>query len=428
MVAIPFVRPRFSREVRMNLLHAAILGLMATPAVAAAQPKPQKSAAPPSTTEVEAVKGSNAFSVGLYARLRSQPGNLFFSPESISTAFAMAYAGARGQTAAEMQHVFHFTLPQAQLHPAMGALLAGMNSQHQGYALRVADALWAQQNAGFLPDYLKIVQSDYAAGFHRVDFKVSPENVRNTINNWVEQQTNNKIQNLIGPGVLTPATRLVLTNAIYFKGDWLNPFEKSSTQKEEFHLAPSQFVMAPLMHRTGSYSYYDGGTFQLLELPYEGGDLSMDVLLPKSIDGLPALEHSFTASNVNDWLEKLEPEDKVILTFPRFTMTQQFELSNALSRMGMAQAFGGSADFSGMTGKPDFTISAAIHKAYIDVNEQGTEAAAATSVVMRATAARVPFPTPPPVVFRADHPFLFMIRETKSDAILFLGRVTDPTK
>ncbi|HEY1766015.1 MAG TPA: serpin family protein, partial [Terracidiphilus sp.] len=189
-----------------------------------------------------------------------------------------------------------------------------------------------------------------------------------------------------------------------------------------------QFVMAPLMHRTGSYSYYDGGTFQLLELPYEGGDLSMDVLLPKSIDGLPALEHSFTASNVNDWLEKLEPEDKVILTFPRFTMTQQFELSNALSRMGMAQAFGGSADFSGMTGKPDFTISAAIHKAYIDVNEQGTEAAAATSVVMRATAARVPFPTPPPVVFRADHPFLFMIRETKSDAILFLGRVTDPTK
>ncbi len=412
----------------MNLLHAALLGLIASPAVAAAQPKPQKNADPPTATEVDAVKGSNAFAVDLYAQLRSQPGNLFFSPESISTAFAMAYAGARGQTAAEMQHVFHFTLPQGQLHPAMGALLAGMNSPHKGYELRVADALWAQQNAAFLPGYLKLVQADYAAGFHRVDFKASPENVRNTINNWVEQQTNNKIQNLIGPGVLTPATRLVLTNAIYFKGDWLSTFEKASTQNEEFHLSPAQFVMAPLMHRTGSYRYYDGGTFQALELPYEGGDLSMDVLLPKSVDGLPALEQSFTASHINDWLAKLEPEDKVILTFPRFTMTQQFELSNALSALGMPQAFGGSADFSGITGKRDFTISAAIHKAYIDVNEQGTEAAAATSIIMRATAARVPFPTPPPIVFDADHPFLFMIRDTKTGAILFLGRVTDPTK
>ncbi len=411
----------------MNLLHVAILGFMAALAIAQSQPKPLPNAGPPSATQVEAVKGSNAFAVDLYAHLRSQPGNLFFSPESISTAFSMAYAGARGQTAAEMQHVFHFTLPQAQLHPAMGELLAGMNAPHKGYELRVADALWAQQNASFLPSYLKLVQSDYAAGFHRVNFQTSPEAVRDTINKWVEQQTNNKIQNLIGPGVLTPATRLVLTNAIYFKGDWLNPFEKSSTQTEAFHLSSAQFVMAPLMHRTGSFRYYDGGTFQALELPYEGGDLSMDVLLPKSIDSLPALEQSFTASKVNDWLEKLEPEDKVILTFPRFTMTQQFELSDALSAMGMPQAFG-SADFSGMTGKPDLTISAAIHKAYIDVNEQGTEAAAATSIVMQATAMRVPFPEPPPVVFRADHPFLFMIRDTKTGAILFLGRVTDPTK
>ncbi|SPE19491.1 Proteinase inhibitor I4 serpin (fragment) [Candidatus Sulfotelmatomonas gaucii] len=340
----------------------------------------------------------------------------------------MAYAGARGQTAAEMQHVLHFTLPPAQLHPAMGALLTSMNAQHNGYQLRVADALWAQQDASFLPSYLKLVQSDYAAGFHRVNFKASPDTVSNTINHWVEQQTNNKIQNLIGHGVLTPATRLVLTNAIYFKGDWLNPFEKASTQNEEFHTSASQFVMVSLMHRTGSYRYYDGGTFQALELPYSGDELSMDVLLPKANNGLPALEQSFTASAAGDWLQKLEPVDKVILTFPRFTMTQQFELSSALSAMGMPQAFGGAANFSGMTGKPDFTISAAIHKAFIDVNEQGTEAAAATSIIMRATAARVPFPEPPPVVFRADHPFLFLIRDAKSGAILFLGRVTDPTK
>jgi serpin B len=384
--------------------------------------------AAPAADQIQIVQGSNAFAVDLYAQLRSQPGNLFFSPESISTAFAMAYAGARGQTAAEMQHVFRFTLPPAQLHPAMGALLASWNAQHKGCELRVADALWAQEDASFLPAYLKLVQTDYAAGFHRVNFKASPDAVRNTINHWVEQQTNNKIQNLIGSGVLTPTTRLVLTNAIYFKGDWLNTFDKASTQNEEFHTSASQFVMAPLMHRTGSYRYYDGGTFQALELPYAGDELSMDVLLPKTNDGLAALEQSFTAAAIGDWLEKLQPVDKVILTLPRFTMTQQFELSNALSAMGMPQAFGASADFSGMTGKPDFTISAAIHKAYIDVNEQGTEAAAATSVVMRATAARVPFPEPPPIVFRADHPFLFMIRDTKTGAILFLGRVTDPTK
>jgi len=415
----------------MKLLHAAVLALLTAPEIIPAQPsRPQGPAPPPAATanRVEAVKGSNAFAVDLYAHLRAQPGNLFFSPESISTAFAMAYAGARGHTASEMQRVFHFTLPAAQLHPAMGGLLAAMNAPHNGYQLRVADALWAEQSASFLPGYMKLVQSDYAAGFHRVNFKSSREAVRNAINQWVEKQTDNKIQNLIGPGVLTPATRLVLTNAIYFKGTWLNTFENASTQNEEFHTSAAQFVMAPLMHRTGSYSYFDGGTFQALELPYEGGDLSMDVLLPKSNDGLPALEESFTNAAIGDWLEKLQPVDKVILTFPRFTMTQEFELSSALSAMGMPQAFGSSADFSGMTGKPDFTISAAIHKAYIDVNEQGTEAAAATSIIMRATAARVPFPEPPPVVFRADHPFLFLIRDNKSGAILFLGRVTDPTK
>ncbi len=222
-------------------------------------------AAPPSSNaadQTEAVSGSNAFAVDLYAQLRSQPGNLFFSPESISTAFGMAYAGARGQTATEMQHVFHFTLPPDKLHPAMGALLNQMNAAHKGYELRVADALWAQQDADFLPDYLKLVQSDYGAGFRRVDFKSSPDAVRGAINAWVEKQTNDKIKDLLGPGVLNATTRLVLTNAIYFKGDWQDPFEEDATQKEEFHLSSSQWAMAPLMHRTGGYSYYDGGTFQ----------------------------------------------------------------------------------------------------------------------------------------------------------------------
>lgn len=404
------------------LLGAILLVVSSCPAVAA------KPGAVSAADQAEVTKGNNAFALDLYGHLREQKGNLFFSPESISTAFAMADGGARGQTAAEMARVFHFTLPADQLHPAMGALLADMNAPHPGYDLHVADALWAQQDARFLPSYLSLMQSDYGADFHRVDFKTQPEAVRGAINRWVEQQTNNRIQNLIGPGVLTPMTRLVLTNAIYFKGTWRNPFEKGATQDGEFHLSAAQTATAPLMHRTGAYHYYDGGAFQELELPYEGDDLAMVVLLPKQTDGLPALEQRFTAAAAQQWIDELAPAHKVIFTLPRFTMTQQFELSGTLSAMGMPQAFTPAADFSGMTGKPEFSISAAIHKAFIDVNEEGTEAAAATSTVMVATAMLRPAQEPPPIIFRADHPFLFMIRDTKTGGILFMGRVEDPRK
>ncbi len=380
-------------------------------------------AAPPAD-QAEAVSGSNAFAVDLYAQLRSQPGNLFFSPESISTAFAMAYAGARGQTAKQMADVFHYSLPPGELHPAMGALLTAMNAPHTGYELHVANALWAQQDENFLPSYLHLVQSSYGAGLHKVDFKSSPDTVRAAINQWVEHETNDKIKNLLAPGVLTPATRLVLTNAVYFKGDWLSQFDKKATETGDFHVSSSLTVQAPLMHRTGSgYRYLSGGSFQALELPYKGNDLAMVVLLPNQTDGLAALENSLTAAALSDWLEKLQPASKVELTLPRFTMTQQFELGKTLAAMGMPLAFSRSADFSAMTGKPEFTISAAIHKAFVDVNETGTEAAAATATVMLEMARRA---EPPPIVFRADHPFLFLIRDTKSGSILFLGRVTDP--
>jgi serpin B len=411
----------------MKSLLRALLIVFCSCAPLAAQPKPA-TAATKDSDQAEAVKGSNAFTVDLYAQLRAQPGNLFYSPESISAAFAMAYAGARGQTATEMQKVLHFTLPAERLHPAMGALLTQMNGQHNGYELHVADALWAEQDASFLPAYLTLVQTDYGAGFRPVDFKSSPEAVRATINQWIEQQTNNKIQNLLGPGTVTSATRLLLTNAIYFKGAWRDQFDKNYTEDEEFHLSAKQSIKTPMMNRNGGYRYYDGGTFQELEMPYKGEELAMIILLPKEIGGLPALEKSFTSSAVSTWLNKLAPVSKVILSLPRFTMTQQFELSGTLSKMGMPQAFSGSADFSGMTGKPNFMISAAIHKAFIDVNEQGTEAAAATAITMVATAIRRPDNEPPPIIFDADHPFLFLLRDTSSGSILFLGRVTDPTK
>ena len=395
--------------------------LLLSPETAMAQTSP-----PPTPDQAALTAGNNAFAIDLYGQLRKQDGNLFFSPESISTAFAMAYAGARGSTASEMATALHFTLPPDRLHPAMGALLTSLNAAHNGYQLRVADALWAEKDYTFLDDFLKLTASDYGAGFNRVDFKGAPEQVRATINQWVEQKTEDKIKDLLPAGSLTPATRLVLTNAIYFKGDWQTQFDKAATKDEDFHLSTAQTVKAPLMHLTARLNYFNGGTFQAAEIAYKSGELSMIVLLPNDGAGLPALEQSLTAANAQQWFSQLRGGAKIILTLPKFKMTQQFQLGNTLRAMGMAQAFQkGAADFSAMTGKRDFWISAAIHKAYIDVNEEGTEAAAATGIVMRSMAMQR---EQPPIIFRADHPFLFVIRDNRSGGILFMGRVTDPTK
>jgi serpin B len=336
----------------------------------------------------------------------------------------MAYAGAHGSTASEMAKALHFTMPPDKLHPAMGALLRDLNATHEGYQLSVANALWAQQGYTFLDTFLSLLKTDYGAGLNQVNFRGATEAARLTINQWVEQKTQDKIKDLLQPGALRPDTRLVLTNAIYFKGDWETPFDKAQTKDEDFHLSPAQAATTPLMHREGRFSYFDGGTFQILEIPYKSKELSMIVFLPKDAGGLSALEPSITGSNLQQWLGKLASVPKVIVTMPKFKMTQQFELGSTLSAMGMPQAFSGSADFSGMTGHRDFAISEVIHKAYVDVNEEGTEAAAATAVTMRALAMRAP--EGPPPVFRADHPFVFMIRDNRSASILFMGRMADP--
>jgi serpin B len=401
------------------LLALFILCLVLAPGAPGAEMKPLATADRTAVTE-----GNNIFAAALYGRLRHQSGNLFFSPESISTALAMAYAGARGSTASEMAKTLHFTLPPDKLHPAMGALLRDLNATHEGYQLSVANALWAQQGYTFLDDFLRLLKSDYGAGLNQVDFKGATEAARLTINQWVEQKTQDKIKDLLQPGALRPDTRLVLTNAIYFKGDWETQFDKAQTKNEDFHLSPAQTTPAPLMHREGRFSYFDGGTFQILEIPYKSKELSMIVFLPKDAAGLSALEESLTGSNLQEWLGKLASVPKVIVTMPKFKMTQQFQLGPTLSAMGMPQAFSGSADFSGMTGHRDFAISAVIHKAYVDVNEEGTEAAAATGVTMRTMAMRAP--EGPPPVFQADHPFVFMIRDNRSASILFIGRMADP--
>jgi serpin B len=371
------------------------------------------------------VEGNNAFALALYHQLSHQAGNLFFSPESISTALAMAYAGARGSTASEMAEALHFTVPQGQLHPAMGALLRDLNAAHSDYQLNVANALWAQQGYTFLDQFLNLLRTDYGAGLQQVDFKAAPEAARGTINQWVEQKTQDKIKDLLSPGSLKPDTRLVLTNAIYFMGNWQTQFDKAQTKNDEFYLSQTKSAAAPMMHREGSFGYFDGGTFQVLEIPYKSNALSLIVLLPKERGGLPGLEDSMTASKMQQWLSRVAPVPKVIVSVPRFKSTQEFELSTALRALGMPQAFGSGADFSGMTDKRDFAISAVIHKAFVDVNEEGTEAAAATAVTMRALAMHVTGPPPP--VFRADHPFIFLSRDKGLRSILFMGRMTDPT-
>jgi len=404
-----------------------LLSLLATCLISMAPAWAAQTPASATADRAAVVEGNNAFAVDLYGQLRSRSSNLFFSPESISTALAMTYGGARGDTAAEMAKSLHFTLPPDRLHPAMGALLGDLNAPHNGYQLHVADALWVQQGYAFLDDFLKLTKNDYGAGFNQVDFKGATEAARLTINEWVGQKTENKIKDLLQPGVLKPTTRLVLTNAIYFKGDWQTPFDKDRTEVEDFHLSPVQTVRAPLMHIRNSFYYLNGGTFRVLEIPYKNNELSMIVFLPNDVSGLPAFENSLTESSLRQWLGQLQPASDVILTLPKFKMTRQFELQQTLGRMGMEQAFGKSADFSGITGGRDLFISSVIHKAFVDVNEEGTEAAAATAVMMRDMAKQNRTP-PPPIVFRADHPFIFLIRDNRSGGILFMGRVIDPTK
>jgi serpin B len=375
-------------------------------------------------------QANNAFAIDLYAKLA--PGNsenLFFSPNSIETALAMTYAGARADTAKQMAAVLHLPPDSSTVHKDLGNFIAELNGEGaqkgnaRSYQLSVANALWGQAGFHFLPDFVSLLKTNYGAGFQEVDFLHNAEAARQTINAWVEKETHDKIQNLIAPGILNPATELVLTNTIYFKGTWATPFEKKATQEQPFHISAGDEKKVPMMQRTGNYRYAEGADFKALKLPYAGYELSMIVLLPNAVGGLPQLEKELTTSTkLSDFLDKFDDE-KVVVSMPRFQMTDSFELGPTLISMGMEDAFGGRADFSGMTGTRKLFISNVIHKAFVDVNEQGTEAAAATAPVMGYSMA---FRPQPPKVFRADHPFLFVIRDERSGAILFMGRLVEP--
>jgi serpin B len=425
------IQSMFLRKVKTAAVVALVLGVLGGglgifwPASRAAdQEKNVRILVPADPAQVKAdkpliVKGNTEFAFDLYGRLRSQNGNLFLSPYSISTALAMTSTGARNQTLLQMENTLRFPVEQKRLHPAFGSLIDDTRSG-KGYQLHVANALWCQMNYPFTNEFLDVNQTCYGGRPSGVDFAGNTEQARQTINAWVEKQTQDKIKELIKQGILDNLTRLVLTNAIYFKGNWETQFDKKYTQDQPF-LGMDGKKNVPLMQRTGKLKYADGGAFQVLELPYSGKELSLVAFLPKQVEGLAAFEKTLNQENLARWLEQMQ-EREVVVYLPRFKMTSQFLLNEQLKTLGMSDAFvSGRADFSGISPvalKEGLHLSHVIHKGFVDVNEEGTEAAAATAVVL-AFKGR-------PTVFRADHPFFFVIRDNRSGSLLFMGRLVNP--
>jgi serpin B len=379
-----------------------------------------------SAAKKEVVKGNNQFAFDLYAKLKEEKGNLFFSPYSISSALAMTYLGARGDTASQMAKVLHFPTEQDKLHPFFSAITTELTSTSQkGLQISIANALWGQKGYKFLDAFTESVRKFYGAGFQEVDFQKDSEAARQTINKWIEEQTKDKIKEPIKPGVLDPATRLVLANAIYFKGNWLRPFDKNFTREANFTVTEKEKVRVLMMCvpkedvEKHKFRYAETTDVQVLELPYSGNRVSMVVLLPKKVDGLAELEKSLSNETLQKLLSGLAPckEMELEVYLPKFKITSGFRLDSALKNMGMTDAFSSDkADFSGMTAAEKLFISAVLHQAFVDVNEEGTEAAAATTVFFRCLSSE----------FRADHPFLFLIRDNVSESILFIGRLVKP--
>jgi serpin B len=374
--------------------------------------------------------GNTAFALGLYQQLRGEEDNLFFSPYSISVALAMAYAGARGETERQMADALHYTLPQDTLHPAFNALDLELASRGGGargrhgepFRLHIANALWGQTGYSFLPDFLDLLAENYGAGMRLVDFRTSPEPSRVTINDWVADQTEDRIRDLIPSGVINTATRLVLTNAIYFDAAWESTFEKDATHPGEFTRLDGTRVNVDMMHQSHDFLYGEGDGYQAVELPYDGHELAMVVLLPTE-SRFAEFEESLDAEELAAILGGLAPNE-VRLTMPRYKYESAFQLKDALSAMGMADAFvPGAADLSGMDGTRNLFIQQVIHKALVRVDEEGTEAAAATAVAIGMLSA------PPQRIVEVviDRPFIFLIRDRKTGTILFLGRVLNPT-
>jgi serpin B len=390
---------------------------------AAAHPKPAPS---------PAAEASNRFALDLYRATSQGQENRFFSPYSVSAALAMTREGAKGATGAEIDKVFHFPTKLTATHSTLREALVPRQIKEwapegqrkvAAYELSVANRLWGQQGVTFQAPFLRLLEQEYKAPFSRLDFK-DAAGARKVINGWVAKRTKDRIKDIIKPPHPNPATVLALANAIYFKASWKKPFPERLTAKAPFHLLGGKQVSAKLMRKVEGLGYAEDADAQVVEIGYRGGDTSMVIVVPRKRDGLPALERGLTHAKLSGWLGALRRSD-VDLRLPRFQFTTPYDLADTLRKMGMPLAFSGKADFRGMTTEAPLFIGAVLHKAFVAVDEKGTEAAAATVVLMQKGGK--PQRSEPKAVV-ADHPFLFLIRHRQSGCILFLGRLTDPTQ
>jgi len=382
---------------------------------------------PTSSTDIQnpglSITDNNTrFAFDLYKKISLKPENMFYSPFSISAAMGMAYTGSKGNTETQIAHVMHFASNNAAFPASYQAYLKTINALNKDEInIYTANSFWAQADFKFKKEFVGIIRDYFSGEITNVDFVKEAEKCRVDINKWVEGKTNNKIENLIQPGLIDNLTRLVLVNAIYFKAPWEMPFDTKATKKMDFNTSAANVVSADFMTGENNYKYYTEDKFSAIEIPYAKGSLSMIVILPADND-LAGLQKSMDNALYQKIVSGLT-QKKVRLILPKFKATSEFELSDVLKEMGMPEAFSDKADFSGMTGRKDLKISKVVHKAFIDVNESGTEAAAATAVIIRIKAMPVNA-----IEFKADHPFMFVIRENTNGSILFAGNIYDPTK
>lgn len=368
--------------------------------------------------------GSNTFAIELYSQLNKTDANVFFSPISISTALAMVYAGARGETAKQMEKTLGFTLHSRRMHLAYEKFMKELpkSKKKSDTKLTLANALWVPANYDLLENYLYIIDNHYNGALFDINFN-NEEKALRRINKWVKKQTKRKIEKIIDT---LPKTALgyglIITNAIYFLGTWKEPFDKEKTKDDTFFHISNEEVTVPMMYQQARFGYAEQPNYQVLELPYTNERLSMIVFLPRTKGGITDLEKKLTLKMVEEAIDNISYQ-KVKVYLPRFKFSDSLELSRQLQILGIAEAFSEKADFSGMTDPTKFFISQVIHKAFVDVNEEGTEAAAVTAVAMELASARLPPKIP---VFRADHPFLFLIYDKHTRVILFMGRVMNP--
>lgn len=406
------------------LLLVALVAACATPRQEAGSSQASAPAVATPTAGTSVAAGNRAFGLALYQQLAAEPGNVFISPISIAGAFGPVIAGADGATRQAIARALRFPAGGSEeLHPALGGMLRDLESKREGATISIANALWVSQDFRIKPSFLGVARDNYGAAVETLDFARAPGAAADRINSWVSKETRTRIPTLVSAESFDATTRLVVTNAVYFLGDWAVPFNQSNTSQQPFYRPGAATLKVPLMYRGGQYRYFDTDTFQAIDLPYKDEALAMTVFLPKKQNGLRAFEAELSAERLREWLRVLDQASpqEVRLYLPKLKIEQRYDLVPSLRALDMSIAFNNKADFSGIADE-QLRIGKVIHKTFVRIDEKGTEAAAATGIEIVVTGSR----SPPPPTFRADHPFFFLLRDKKSGAVLFMGRIVEP--